>query len=162
MKDTAARLARTIDGTWDRWTDWADLPDGSRVRAKMAPDYDSNPFDCGTMGKVYAADGRDRTRPDECNGAARKFRDRGGMVWWQPSPDMVAEPAYLEQTSKRVEDYLLEDWGYVGLMAEVEGPPCPHCGERKTGSNSLWCIESDSGADYFAEVIDDLISECAK
>lgn len=71
---------------------------------------------------------------------------------------MLSDADALKSLEERVRGYFLEHWTYVGVVVEVRGAPCPHCGERKTRGASLWGIESDAG-DYFADVLNDLVSE---
>lgn len=152
------------------FTDWRDLPNGMRVRAKMESDNDRNLFshrdgssDCD--GQIFWPERHSRQRPAGCDGSARKLVTRDGYVWWQPPADVVNDAAILENVRKRVQGWFYDQWHYVGIIVETESAPCTCCNVRKeveTFPGSLWGIESDSGTDYFAEVIGEMLPEiCA-
>lgn len=156
-KDQALELAKSLE--YKTWTDYLTLDSGHSVRAKLVPDYDTLLEDNGDwFGALYHSPRNSRSRPSECNGAARKIDTRDGAIWWQPPKDVGHDPVTLAAIEKRVRGYYREDWMYVGLVVEVRDPACECCGERKTHGASLWAIESDAG-DYFAEVMVDLCSE---
>lgn len=155
MRDVAAELAGSLG--LGEWTEWADLPDGGRVRAKVESDHDSSLNDGDWFGQIVYPDRYSRTRPEGCDGAARKIETRGGTVWWQPARDVLSDPVALASLERRVRGYYLEHWSYCGIVVETESPPCPHCGERKSETASLWGIEDDAGREYFAEVVGDLM-----
>jgi hypothetical protein len=65
-----------------------------------------------------------------------------------------------EISENHYEAWQADAWGYVGVVVEIRiksemNWAIPH----KVGSASLWGIESDSGADYFAQVEAELIAE---
>jgi hypothetical protein len=158
-KEQSKTLLDSLD--IEQWSDRLALDGGYDVRAKLMPDYDTNLDGNGDWyGALYHPRRNDRSRPSECNGAARKIDTRGGPIWWQPPADLVSDRENLAKLEARVRGYFLEQWSYVGVVLEMRGPACECCGERKTYTASLWGIESDAG-DYFAEVLTDLSSETA-
>lgn len=141
----------------DRWSDWVPVGDGTDARVRTAPDLDTSLQDYPDCFGTFAEVRRDGSRPSGFNGAARKIRHRGGVMWWQPPADLTA--ADLPSVAKAVEGYYLEDWAYIGVWVEVRRPPCPCCGARKTDTASLWGIESNSDASYFDQVVSDLLAD---
>lgn len=100
----------------------------------------------------------DRERPSDFSERAEELSDRHGRVWWEPPPDCKPGSEAYQNVRERVVGYLREDWDFVGVVVEVKQPACPCCGHEKVTDASLWGIESDAG-DYFANVIDDLLTE---
>jgi hypothetical protein len=138
-------------------TPWLDLDDGSRVRVRIEGDHDSKLSDYGdSFGRVQESRGRDR--PEGFDGAARKIDSRQGPLWWQPPADVAKDAAVLASVEERVRGYYLEHWSFIGVVVKVESAPCPHCGERRAATDSLWGIESDYDEGYIAEVIGDCLS----
>lgn len=154
-----AAAGKFLAESYGVWSDWFALDGGRRFRVKRADDDGSGGIeeDTDTYGTFY--DTRDDKRPRECNGASRKILFRSGYMWWQPPADIVNDPAILANVAARVKAYGLEEWGFTGIVVEIESAPCACCKERKRATESLTHIESDSGADYFAETVGDLIPE---
>lgn len=159
MSDTLALPETLTAPPFDRWGEWVEMSDGTRARAKLAPDYDSRLEDSDYFGALHWPERHNHQRPAECNGAARKFDTRDGPVWWQPPADVLSDAELLKSLERHVRGYFREEWSYVGVCVEVESAPCGSCGERKRGSASLWRIESNSDSEYFAEVVRSLIDE---
>jgi hypothetical protein len=77
-------------------------------------------------------------------------------------PDPYADASYLEQEDmgfeERLNEYNNGDFSFVGVRASVE-LAIPH---GKDGTKilqtittpGLWCVESDSGEEYFNEIFD--------
>lgn len=159
----AANLAATlaVDVPYDKYGKWIDAEDGSRFRAKMEADTDASPFDHNNRdnyGQLHWT--RERQRPAACDGAAVKMDTRDGPVWWQPPRDVVKDwPQGLPNLRERVQDYLHDSWSFVVLAVECESPPCKCCGQRKR--NVVYCggVESDAGAEHYAELIRDMVSD---
>lgn len=153
-KEAAKELASKLR---EKWSEPVAVGDGFSVRAKIDYDTDSNIEDQGdSFGTFHWSD---NGRPAKCDGGARKINTRQGPLWWQPPKDVLSDSKVLASVEKRVRGYFLEQWSYVGVVVEVTGPACVCCGERKKETSSLWGIESDSGEEYFAEVLEDLVSD---
>ena len=157
-QEQARGLAQGLE--LERWTPAVTLDNGASVRAKLEYDVDSRLEENGDeFGAIHWPERDSRARPAGCDGSARKIVTRNGPVWWQPPKDVVSDVDALASLEKRVREYFHEYWTYVGVVVEVTAPACVTCGERKRETFSLWGIESDSGAEHFAEVIADLTSE---
>lgn len=162
--EIARELAANIGYDGERNGATATLPDGSRVRAWMQSDADATlGGDTDYFGALKWTDG-DRygrgQRPADFDGAARKITTRRGPdLWWQPPEDVKRDPALAARLFDRVQAYYLEHWHYVGVVVEIDKAPCACCGARAKDRASLWGVESDAGADYFAEILDDLLHE---
>ncbi len=161
LTDAAKHVAATLHGSFDTWTPWVTLDDGRAIRATLEPDHDTwigDRYHADSYGKIYDASRGEGTRPAECNGAARKLATRGGMIWWQPPEDVLAESAdVLESLATRVKEYFLEGWSFVGVVVETRGVACSCCGETKTTRESVWAVESDATAEYLEELVADFI-----
>lgn len=74
-------------------------------------------------------------------------------------PDESPDPSYLEQDwfEERRAEYEAGDFGFIGIQAQAE-IHVPHGAGYITEtitSPGLWGIESDSGAQYLAEVYEE-------
>jgi hypothetical protein len=155
--DVCQALAkRVMDGTPKGWLG---LPSNARVSAHSTIDEDTTLDDGDCFGTF--ADVRGQVRPKGFDGAARKVRTRGGLLWWQPPADLKGDPKNLAKLESRVREYFLEYWTFMGIVVEYESPPCPHCGERKRRSGSLFGVESDTDPEHITEIVGDLLADIA-
>lgn len=138
--------------------------DGITWTIRQEHDSDSNLDDCDWWGKVewdkpnrYSDHSR---RPDGFNGNAEVVHTDGrSRLWWQPPADVKRTDDNFKGLRAKVRGWYRDEWSYCGIVVAMY-TPCATCGGEKEVDASLWGIESDSGDDYFAETIADLISEC--
>ena len=156
LKDAILEALRLAQKT-GRQSPFIELLGNEAIAVEIVPDYDCDTFanDSDCYGKLEM-ERRDRSRPEGFNGAAVKLVGRD-VYWWQPPMDVVNMPEQLEALRKRVQGWLRDEWSYVGIVVTLLSAPCDCCGARKESDASLWRIESDSGEDYFEEVIGDLV-----
>lgn len=120
-QEQAKLLIESLDV--ERWSKPVTLESGHVVRAKLGYDTDNTIEGRGdTYGKFYPLERVSPARPAACNGAARKIETRSGQIWWQPPADVVSDAAGLASVEKRVREYFLEYWSFVGLVLEVQSP----------------------------------------
>lgn len=147
-------LVATLDN--DRAT--ITLDDGRTITARITPDPYHALHDNGDwMGEIVAAH-RDTGRPAQFDGAARKMRHRGGVLWWQPPADLKSDPERLEALARRVQDYYLERWWYVVAEITITAPPCACCGQPQSTTRALGAVESDAG-DHLVDIFADLLAD---
>lgn len=135
--------------------------DGVRYTLAIEDDPDHNPpwEEYDSHGRA-AWRGARQGRPADMDGAACIiYRDRGEVLWWQPPADAIHDPTVRRAVQDHVTGYARGDWGYVGYTVTVFRP-CTHCGGGAEQSASLWGIESNSGDDYAADVVTDLLIQC--
>jgi hypothetical protein len=167
--DARAELAATLADAI-RYTDRAShtLPNGDRVEVTTAPDHDNRLEDCDYFGAVYPQRANphhtfDRfgQRPAECNGRARVvYNDWNTRIWWQPPADVPPGGDTERAQEQHIRGWYANDWHYMGVIATLYAT-CACC-EKETEREraSLWGIESNTGAEYLADVIGDLLAEC--
>lgn len=127
-----AALAADLASGTER-TKWTDLPSGHRVRALSGQDLDTGLQDYDYYGKLEWG-GKTNVygysqRPAGFNGAAEiVHRDRRDKMWWQPPEDVTGEQR--DAMRRHVVGYFRNEWSYVVLSLEVQGPTCGHCNTR--------------------------------
>lgn len=137
------------------------LDDGSELRVKMEPDYDTSlESDGDWFGKVQSADYGDK-RPEGFDGNAEKMRARNCAVWWQPPKDVQRGTESFKRLRDRVAGYYLEEWSYCGLVVERTVHHPTDSRFTREVEASLWCIEDDADRDYLRDTLADLFREVA-
>jgi hypothetical protein len=78
----------------------------------------------------------------------------------QPLDYLFQDPDYREQDEARLKAWRNNEWHFIGIRAKATikipygtNPECWITSELL--SPGLWCIESDSGAEYFQQVYED-------
>ena len=148
------------------WTDFVDLGDGRKVRAKFDQDepgigspWENDEF-YGEVREVRRGENGYSLRPGDFDGAARKLdrRDdwnRSPELWWQPPAGVDA--AGVDFCYKRLNGWLRDDWTWAFLAVEVHGAACEACGCVTPKTDSLGGIESDADFEYLASTLADMI-----
>lgn len=117
-------------------------------RVRFVREVDTDP-DMSYLGEYKSSPGaEDRTIDREERGDMGRNEFRYFIA--AMSAKETGNPESVEQDYKRAEAMNRGEWWYVGIRAEariVVGETC-----QRITSGGLWGIESDSGADYFAEV----------
>lgn len=118
------------------------------VRVERRADTNTDAAHLGTYSNNPGPAGRTIDR--EKNGD----RGRGEYRYFiaAMSADETGNPESVKQDYARMEALNRGEWSYVGVIAASEVTLPGSDVSQKIRSSGLWGIESDSGADYFAEV----------
>lgn len=87
----------------------------------------------------------------------RKARGHMGLNLYRYFNLGAGDAAYIEQDYARAESLDRGEWGYIGIHAVAE--ITIHGTIQKVRTGGLWGIESDSGADYLAQVGQEQLAE---
>lgn len=159
IQETASD-ALTEDG------DTFELPDGSSLRLRFAPDEDAigNLRDHGDVWgdtSVYAYDYRSEAhtpRPDGFTGNAEKIQmDRGYWKWWEPPSDVPRSSPHFKELRQEVRDLL--EYGFQGIIVEHLRGMDAYGRSIVVNVASLWGIEPFVDGAYRAEIVADLVHE---
>ena len=140
-------------------SEFVEFENGSRCRVVIHADGNHTLEDDGDwFGSLHWSDGTER--PKDCDGSAMKLSTRRGHVWWMPPTDIKGDSEAVKRLKKRVADYFLEQWYWVGIEVKFDSAPCKCCGLRKEFRESVWGVESDASVEYLSELAEDLLTQC--
>ena len=141
------------------------LDDGTALRVRIEPDYDTNINDFDCYGAVEPASTRYNDyeegprRPDGFDGNAEKIEyARGAWMWWQPPADIPRTDPAFPKFRDAVRDIL--EMGFSGVILERLDGTDAYGRDIVTDVASLWGIDSLADS-YLREVVKDLAHDLA-